>query len=210
MQVRAPQEDRYDEALTDAPAWWATPRGARRAPARPARRAPGAPVAPRRGRDARLRPGAPRTFTVAPVPDALQDRRVEITGPTSRKMVINALNSARAVHGGLRGLELAHWSNMVEGQVNLADAIRGSDRARRERQGLRARRRSGRAARPAARAAPGRGAPPDQAARRRRVHGLRPVRAPQRRGAARARLGPVLLHPEAGVAPRGGAGATRS
>ena len=36
---------------------------------------------------------APEDFTVAPVPDALQDRRVEITGPTSRKMVINALNS---------------------------------------------------------------------------------------------------------------------
>ncbi len=36
---------------------------------------------------------APRDFTVAPVPPALQDRRVEITGPTSRKMVINALNS---------------------------------------------------------------------------------------------------------------------
>ena len=36
---------------------------------------------------------APEDFTVAPVPGALQDRRVEITGPTTRKMVINALNS---------------------------------------------------------------------------------------------------------------------
>ncbi len=70
---------------------------------------------------------APEDFTVAPVPDALQDRRVEITGPTSRKMVINALNSgARGFMADFEDSNSPLWSNMVEGQVNLADAIRGS------------------------------------------------------------------------------------
>ena len=154
---------------------------------------------------------APEDFTVAPVPDALQNRRVEITGPTSRKMVINALNSgARGFMADFEDSNSPYWSNMIEGQVNLADAIRGSDRARREGQALRARGRPGRAARAAARAAPA-GAPPParRAAGGGRVRGLRPVRAPQRRGAARARLGAVLLHPEAGVAAGGGAVARR-
>ena len=70
---------------------------------------------------------APEDFTVAPVPDALQDRRVEITGPTSRKMVINALNSgARGFMADFEDSNSPSWSNVVEGQVNLADAIRGS------------------------------------------------------------------------------------
>jgi len=66
-------------------------------------------------------------FRVAPVPDALQDRRVEITGPTSRKMVINALNSgARGFMADFEDSNSPYWSNMVEGQLNLADAIRGT------------------------------------------------------------------------------------
>src|SRR5215217_6674282 len=66
-------------------------------------------------------------FRVAPVPDALQDRRVEITGPTSRKMVINALNSgARGFMADFEDSNSPAWSNMAQGQVNLADAIRGS------------------------------------------------------------------------------------
>ena len=70
---------------------------------------------------------APEDFTVAPVPDALQNRRVEITGPTSRKMVINALNSgARGFMADFEDSNSPYWSNMIEGQVNLADAIRGS------------------------------------------------------------------------------------
>jgi malate synthase len=70
---------------------------------------------------------APEDFRVAPVPDALQDRRVEITGPTSRKMVINALNSgARGFMADFEDSNSPTWSNVVEGQVNLADAIRGS------------------------------------------------------------------------------------
>ena len=71
---------------------------------------------------------APEDFTVAPVPNALQDRRVEITGPTSRKMVINAPTPTRA-HGFMADFEDANsptWQNMVGGQVNLADAVRGA------------------------------------------------------------------------------------
>ena len=71
--------------------------------------------------------GAPEDFQVAPVPDALQDRRVEITGPTSRKMVINALNSGAS--GFMADFEDSNsptWRNMIEGQVNLTDAISGS------------------------------------------------------------------------------------
>jgi malate synthase len=70
---------------------------------------------------------APEDFRVAPVPDALQDRRVEITGPTSRKMVINALNSgARGFMADFEDSNSPTWRNMIQGQLNLADAINGS------------------------------------------------------------------------------------
>ncbi|MER7556656.1 malate synthase A [Nocardioides sp. NPDC126508] len=64
-------------------------------------------------------------WTVAPVPEDLQDRRVEITGPTDRKMTINALNSgARVWLADMEDASTPHWSNVVGGQVNLRDAIR--------------------------------------------------------------------------------------
>ena len=66
-------------------------------------------------------------WTIAPEPDALQNRRVEITGPTSRKMVINALNSGAS--GFMADFEDSNsptWRNMIGGQVNLHDAIRGT------------------------------------------------------------------------------------
>src|SRR5215211_4904373 len=70
---------------------------------------------------------APEDFTVAPVPPALQDRRVEITGPTSRKMVINALNSgARGFMADFEDANSPTWANMVGGQANLIDAVRGT------------------------------------------------------------------------------------
>jgi malate synthase len=69
---------------------------------------------------------APEDFKVAPVPEPLQDRRVEITGPTSRKMVINALNSgARTFMADFEDANSPTWPNMVGGQVNLVDAVRG-------------------------------------------------------------------------------------
>ena len=64
-------------------------------------------------------------WTVAPIPAYLADRRVEITGPTDRKMTINALNSGAKIW--LADLEDANtpaWSNVISGQVNLRDAIR--------------------------------------------------------------------------------------
>jgi malate synthase len=64
-------------------------------------------------------------WRVAPTPKDLLDRRVEITGPTDRKMVINALNSgARCFMADFEDSNAPTWSNMVQGQVNLADAVR--------------------------------------------------------------------------------------
>jgi malate synthase len=64
-------------------------------------------------------------WTVAPVPADLQDRRVEITGPTTRKMSINALNSGAKVWlADLEDANTPHWENVVGGQGNLFDAVR--------------------------------------------------------------------------------------
>jgi malate synthase len=66
-------------------------------------------------------------WKVAPVPADLQDRRVEITGPTGRKMVINALNSGASVFmADFEDANSPTWDNMIEGQINLRDAIRGT------------------------------------------------------------------------------------
>ncbi|HUH21387.1 MAG TPA: malate synthase A, partial [Gaiellaceae bacterium] len=63
-------------------------------------------------------------WSIEPVPSGLRDRRVEITGPTDRKMVINALNSgARMFMADFEDANAPTWSNMVEGQANLTDAI---------------------------------------------------------------------------------------
>src|SRR5213082_9593 len=65
----------------------------------------------------------------APIPSDIQDRRVEITGPTDRKMVINALNSgAKIFMADFEDANSPTWTNMVEGQINLRDAIRRSIR----------------------------------------------------------------------------------
>jgi malate synthase len=63
-------------------------------------------------------------WSIDPVPEDLHDRRVEITGPTDRKMVINALNSgARMFMADFEDANSPTWRNMVEGQANLVDAI---------------------------------------------------------------------------------------
>jgi malate synthase len=63
-------------------------------------------------------------WRVAEAPPDLRDRRVEITGPTDRKMVINALNSgARVFMADFEDANSPTWSNVVEGQRNLIDAI---------------------------------------------------------------------------------------
>jgi malate synthase len=95
-------------------------------------------LAARRARQARFdageRPGfRPDTrairagdWRVAPIPAALQDRRVEITGPVERKMIINALNSgAKVFMADFEDSTSPTWANVVEGQLHLRDAVAG-------------------------------------------------------------------------------------
>jgi len=64
-------------------------------------------------------------WTVAPLPQDILDRRVEITGPVDRKMIINALNcGANVFMADFEDASTPTWTNMVEGQFNLADAVR--------------------------------------------------------------------------------------
>ena len=66
-------------------------------------------------------------WQVAPIPPELGDRRVEITGPVERKMVINALNSgASAFMADFEDSNSPTWRNCIEGQLNLRDAVRGT------------------------------------------------------------------------------------
>ena len=68
-----------------------------------------------------------RDWRVAPLPVDLQDRRVEITGPVDRKMVINALNSGANCY--MADFEDSHsptWDATIEGQINVRDAVNGT------------------------------------------------------------------------------------
>ncbi len=62
-------------------------------------------------------------WRVGPAPKDLRDRRVEITGPVDRKMIINALNSGASVFESSKS---PTWENVVEGQLHLRDAVRGT------------------------------------------------------------------------------------
>jgi len=71
---------------------------------------------------AAIRSGA---WTIGTVPADLQDRRVEITGPTNRKMIIGALNCGASVFmADFEDSNAPTWANMIEGQINLRDAAR--------------------------------------------------------------------------------------
>jgi len=64
-------------------------------------------------------------WTVAPLPADLLDRRVEITGPVDRKMIINALNSgAKVFMADFEDSTTPTWENVIDGQANLRDAVR--------------------------------------------------------------------------------------
>ena len=66
-------------------------------------------------------------WTVGPIPTDLQDRRVEITGPVDRKMIINALNSgAKVFMADFEDATSPTWANLTEGQVNLKDRWAGT------------------------------------------------------------------------------------
>ena len=68
-------------------------------------------------------------WKVAPIPRDLSDRRVEITGPVERKMIINALNSgANVFMADFEDSNSPTWKNNIEGQENLRDAVRGTIR----------------------------------------------------------------------------------
>jgi malate synthase len=85
--------------------------------------------------DAGERPDFPRAsgamrreeWSVAPLPADILDRRTEITGPVDRKMIINALNSGAAVFmADFEDSTTPSWKNLIEGQINLKDAIAGT------------------------------------------------------------------------------------
>ena len=117
-------------------------RGARlpRRPASPLRRAPArAARAPRRAAEAVRRRRSCRDFLaetkairdgdwkVAPIPADLLDRRVEITGPVDRKMIVNALNSgAKVFMADFEDASSPVFANMIEGQANLRDRWAGT------------------------------------------------------------------------------------
>ena len=66
-------------------------------------------------------------WKVAPLPPDLLDRRVEITGPVDRKMIINALNSgAKVFMADLEDSNSPSWTNVIQGQINLRDAVNRS------------------------------------------------------------------------------------
>ncbi|HTV54503.1 MAG TPA: malate synthase A [Terriglobia bacterium] len=66
-------------------------------------------------------------WQVAPIPPDLLDRRVEITGPVDRKMIINALNSGASVFmADFEDSNSPTWQNNLDGQINLRDAIKGT------------------------------------------------------------------------------------
>ena len=63
-------------------------------------------------------------WTISPIPREIEDRRVEITGPTDRKMMINALNSgANTFMADLEDSTSPTWENIITGQINLRDAV---------------------------------------------------------------------------------------
>lgn len=66
-------------------------------------------------------------WAVAKIPQDLEDRRVEITGPVDRKMIINALNSGADVFmADFEDANSPTWENVVQGQINLCDAVAGT------------------------------------------------------------------------------------
>src|SRR5258706_98939 len=131
--VRAPQGPRFDEILTpDALAFVA--KLARAFEARRRERL-GARVVRQKALDSGVSPDfLPETksvrdgsWTAAPVVHDLSDRRVEITGPVDRKMIINALNSgARVFMADFEDSHAPTWRGTIEGQINLRDAVRGT------------------------------------------------------------------------------------
>src|SRR5947199_3411812 len=134
VEIRGPEGERFDEVLTPEALELVAARHREFEPTR--RELLGARREAQSRRDAGELPDfleetrsvrEDDSWRVAPPPPDLQDRRVEITGPTSRKMVINALNSgARGFMADFEDSNSPTWRNMVGGQANLTDAIEGT------------------------------------------------------------------------------------
>jgi malate synthase len=131
VELVAPFEERYQEVLT--PEAMAFVVGLQRAFNARRHELLEARVARQRRLDAGGRPDfleetreiREREWTVAPLPVDLLDRRVEITGPVERKMIINALNSgAKVFMADFEDSTTPTWENVIEGQINLRDAVR--------------------------------------------------------------------------------------
>jgi malate synthase len=130
VEIRAPSDQRYPAILTEGALEFLTRLHREVEPVRQEL------LAARAERLERLRHGETFGFleetsdirsddwTVADVPHDLRVRKVEITGPTDRKMVINALNSGASVYmADFEDANTPTWQNLVEGQQNLIDAI---------------------------------------------------------------------------------------
>ena len=214
IELTGPIEGRFAEILTPAaldlrgraPAGAGDDAG--RAPPTPG----GAPGGVRRGCPAGLPARDPRDprrgdWTVAPAPKDLQRRWVELTGPAERKMVINALNSGADVFmADFEDANTPSWRNMVQGQVNLLDAVERTIEHRNP---------DGRvyrlndSSRPCSSARAGGISSSATSGRRRPRVGkpvrLRALRLPQRPAPARARERALLLPAEAREPSRGAA-----
>src|SRR4051794_11517715 len=131
IEIRGPEVAGAERVATDEAVEFVGMLGRRFGPARERL------LSRRRETQARLRAGAPPgysagavpvrqgSWTVAPSPADLTDRRVEITGPVERKMMINALNSgARVFMADFEDALSPPWSNVVTGQLNCMDAVR--------------------------------------------------------------------------------------
>ena len=148
-------------------------------------------------------------WTCAPYPADIADRRVEITGPVDRKMIVNALNSGASVFmADFEDANTPKWDNNLQGHLNLRDAIRRRiDFTSPEGKQYRLKREDRRAVRAAARLAPAREARAD-----RRHADLaaassisRSTSSTTRRSSLRARQRAVFLPAEARKPPRGAA-----
>lgn len=135
IEVNGPGGPRYDEILTPEALAFVASLHERFNPERLAR------LAARADRQQRIDAGEMPDFLpetegvrsgnwhIAPIPADLENRRVEITGPVDRKMIINALNSgAKVFMADFEDANSPTWANVIEGQVNLTDAVRGTIR----------------------------------------------------------------------------------
>jgi malate synthase len=146
-------------------------------------------------------------WKVAPTPKDLQRRHVEITGPTERKMMINALNSGADIFmADFEDSLSPSWRNVVVGQQNCIDAVRRTISLETADKKYRLNEKTAvLLLRPRGWHLPEKHVTVDGNADQRQPLRLRALLLPQREGAPRSRDRSLLLPPEAGEPPRGAA-----